>query len=118
MNNCYLWKHVVTSIVHDDWGGFYDHLATTVDAFNNTNGFRVPALCVGAYCTNAVNYTAFTFESTLKYLEVQYGIPALNARDAAAKDLCTSIGGMVDSSVSNPPLAAAARRTRAEGDQP
>jgi phospholipase C len=108
MANPYLWTHSVIFIFHDDWGGFYDHIVPTVDAFNVTQGFRVPAMCVGAFCTNAVITTNFNFESALKCVEVQYGLAAIGARDAAANDICTSVGGMVNLALSNATLGGSA----------
>ena len=112
MNNSYLWRHSVVFIFSDDWGGFYDHLAPSVSAGTWNNGFRVPAMCVGAYCTNAVNTTVFTFESALKCLEVQYGLSAVGTRDSAANDLCTSAGGMVNLALANATLSGRLARAR------
>lgn len=104
MSNTYLWRHSVVFIMHDDWGGFYDHIAPSQDAQSWTNGFRVPFICVGAYCANSVNTTTFTFESLMKCVEVQYSLTAINSRDSAANDVCTSSGGMVNLSLANAPL--------------
>jgi phospholipase C len=104
MNNSYLWKHSVIFVFHDDWGGFYDHLSPTLDSINLTKGPRVPTLCVGAYCTNGIITTPFTFESMLKCVEVQYGLSSLNANDSNANDICTSAGGMVNLALANAPL--------------
>ena len=104
MNNSYLWKHSVIFIVWDDFGGFYDHIAPAQDSMNFETGFRVPFLCVGAYCNNAVNTTTFRFESMLKCVENQFGLSALNGNDANANDVCTSAGGMVNLSLANAPL--------------
>ncbi len=101
LNNSYLKKHSVVFLLWDDWGGFHDHLAPKLDLLNYTNGIRVPALCIGPFCKNAVNKTVFTFSSLLKCIETQYGLAPINSSDSAAHDICTGAGGMVDLSLSS-----------------
>jgi phospholipase C len=69
LNNPYLYDNTLIFLWWDDFGGFYDHMAPTVDAQNWRNGFRVPLLCIGRYCKNQVNHTEFTFESILAMTE-------------------------------------------------
>jgi hypothetical protein len=108
MTNLYCWKHSVIFIMWDEWGGFYDHVAPPQDSLGYTTGFRVPFLCVSAYCTPGINNTTLSFSSLLRCLEIQYNLTPINSSDGTANDVCTSPGGMVNFALYNPPLPAAA----------
>jgi hypothetical protein len=116
MNNPYLWNNTLLFIFWDDYGGFYDHLAPTVDNVDWRNGFRVPLICVGKYCKTEVVHTEFVFESTLKCIENVFGTGRLpgNLFDSTANDLCTGCHagpgctghrntGMIDLTLNDPP---------------
>ena len=115
--NGYLWNNTLIFILWDDFGGFYDHMAPTVDGQDWRNGFRVPMICVGKYCKNQVNHTEFTFESALKMVENMFANGARlpgSLYDSTANDLGTGClagssctghtgTGMVDLTLSNSP---------------
>ena len=106
MTNTYTWQHSVIFLVWDDWGGFYDHIAPSVAANDMTNGFRVPMLCIGAYCKHAINTTVYTFDAALSCIEHNFSVSNLGLGDATAPNLCANGGAtsMVDLSIANPPL--------------
>jgi phospholipase C len=72
---------------YDDWGGWYDHVvppAVDQDGY----GFRTPALLVSPYARRGfVDHTQIDFTSQLKFIEQNWGLRPLTARDAAANGL-------------------------------
>lgn len=118
MNNSYLWSVSQVFIVWDDFGGFYDHVAPTLDKQDWRNGFRVPVLSIGRYAKNGFINTPFVFESMLACVENMFlrgtRLPG-GLFDGTAYDLCTGCvagpgctghngNGMVDLTLSNSPL--------------
>jgi phospholipase C len=79
------WKSSAFLYAYDDWGGWYDHVRPPrVDA--NGYGFRVPALLVSPYARRGViDHTRLDFTSILAFIEHNWRIPPLAARDARAK---------------------------------
>jgi phospholipase C len=77
-SSAFLWSY-------DDWGGWYDHVTPPqVDAFGY--GFRAPALLVSAYARKGyVDSTELDFTSGLKFIEKNWDMPPLAARDRRAK---------------------------------
>jgi phospholipase C len=75
---------------YDDWGGWYDHVAPPkVDAFGL--GFRVPALLVSPYAKRgSVNHTQLDHTSALKFIESNWGLAPLSARDTRANNLLSA----------------------------
>ena len=69
---------------YDDWGGWYDHVKPPqVDPYGY--GFRVPALLVSPWARHGyVDHTQLDFTSMLKFIEENWGLAPLAARDAAA----------------------------------
>lgn len=104
MFNPYLWNNTVVFITWDDWGGFYDHLAPSVDRQSWRVGIRVPLICVSKYCKNQITHTTFYFESLLKCIEDTFSVSPINSIDAGANDVCTGSTGMVDLTLNNAPL--------------
>lgn len=103
MNNPYLWSNSTMFITWDDFGGFADHLAPTQDAYNWTNGLRVPLLCVGRFCLPQITTTVFTPASFLKCIESTFNVAALiSTVDGSANDACFASGGMMSLSQNNP----------------
>jgi phospholipase C len=74
-------------ITWDDYGGFYDHVAPPqVDQYGL--GPRVPALIVSPYAhAGFVDHTPYEFCSVLHFIEDQFKLPPLTARDHQANDL-------------------------------
>jgi phospholipase C len=74
-NSVFLWSY-------DDWGGWYDHVVPPqVDSIGY--GFRVPALMVSAYARKGyIDSTQLDFSSDLKFIEQNWNIQPLAARDA------------------------------------
>jgi phospholipase C len=86
MNSQY-WKNTLIVVLWDDYGGFYD---TVVPPSVDPNGlsFRCPALIVSAYAKpDYLDHTVYSFESTLKFIEWNWNLPALTSRDANANNL-------------------------------
>ncbi|HEX5478716.1 MAG TPA: alkaline phosphatase family protein [Dehalococcoidia bacterium] len=81
------WPNSAFLLTYDDWGGWYDHVAPpAVDA--NGYGFRVPAILVSPYArVGAIDHTQFDFTSILRFIEDNYGLAPLTARDASAKSI-------------------------------
>lgn len=83
-------------IVWDDFGGFYDHVPPpSVDSYGL--GPRVPMLIISPYARlNAngqpgyISHTQYEFSSVLKFIEEDFGLSPLTARDADANDTTDS----------------------------
>jgi phospholipase C len=78
------WKDSSFMWTYDDWGGWYDHVKPPrVDRYGY--GFRAPALLVSAYAKKGfVDHTTLDFTSELAFIEHNWGLKPLAARDAAA----------------------------------
>ena len=78
------WKDSAFLYSYDDWGGWYDHVAPPkVDAAGY--GFRVPALLVSPYARKGhVDHSQLDQTAGIKFIEENYGLKPLAARDAAA----------------------------------
>jgi phospholipase C len=81
------WQNTALVITWDDYGGFYDHVAPPqVDQYGL--GPRVPALIVSPYAhAGFVDHTPYEFCSVLHFIEDQFKLPPLTARDHQANDL-------------------------------
>ncbi len=81
------WNDSAMFITWDDFGGFYDHVAPTqIDKFGL--GFRVPLLVVSPYAKPGFVYKEQTeFSSVLKFIESNWDLPALTARDGNSPDM-------------------------------
>jgi len=104
--------NTVLMVTFDEWGGFYDHVPpprvtddtdpATVDHTGDGTtptdgrlipdytqlGFRVPAIVVSNLAPPVVEHTGpYEHASTLKLIESTFGLPALTARDAHARNL-------------------------------
>jgi phospholipase C len=84
------WPDAALMLSYDDWGGWYDHVAPPqVDEFGL--GFRVPALLVSAYAKRGhIDHTPLEHTSMLKFIERNWGLEPLAARDAAANDFLSA----------------------------
>jgi phospholipase C len=95
-----LWSKTALLITYDEWGGFFDHVAppSLPDSFvptaqeeHNTAGFRVPTYLVSPFAPRGkVAHGQFDHSSLLKLVEWRFGLPALNVRDAAARNPATA----------------------------
>lgn len=84
------WQSTAFMWTYDDWGGWYDHVPPPkVDEFGY--GFRAPALLVSAYAKKGhIDSTTLDFTSMLKFIETNWNIEPLTARDAAANNILTA----------------------------
>jgi phospholipase C len=85
------WDSSVEVITWDDWGGWYDHVPPpVVDA--DGYGFRVPALIISPYSRNGtIDNTTYDFTSVLKFIEDNWGLQPLTARDATANSIANAL---------------------------
>ncbi len=79
-SSAFLWTY-------DDWGGWYDHvIPPQVDEFGF--GYRAPTLLISPYAKRGhVESATLDFTSGLKFIENNWGVEPLAARDAAANDI-------------------------------
>lgn len=84
------WDSSAFMWTYDDWGGWYDHVRPpSVDAYGY--GFRAPALLVSPYARPGhVDHTTIDFTSQLAFIEHNWGVAPLAARDAAAQDITSA----------------------------
>jgi phospholipase C len=94
------WDSSVWIVSWDDWGGWYDHVRppqVDVDGL----GLRVPAIIVSPYARRGLlDNTTYDFTSILRFIELNWSVAPLTARDATAN----SIGAALD--LSQEPLPA------------
>jgi phospholipase C len=85
------WSNSMFVLTWDDWGGWYDHVVPPqVDA--NGLGLRVPALIISPYAIPGhVDHTQYEFTSILKFIEDNWGVAPLTARDASANSLAAAL---------------------------
>jgi phospholipase C len=90
------WEQTLLVILHDEHGGFYDHVtppaATSPDAFTSLFGFdryglRVPAVLVSAFIAKGtIDHRTFDHTSIPATLKQIFKLPSfLTKRDAAAQ---------------------------------
>jgi phospholipase C len=81
------WTSSAFLLTYDSSGGWYDHVRPPrVDRWGY--GFRVPALLVSAYAKRGhVNHTTLDFTSILAFIERNWRLQPLTARDRRAKSL-------------------------------
>jgi phospholipase C len=85
------WSSSLFVLTWDDWGGWYDHVPPPqVDA--NGYGMRVPALFVSPYAPpGRIDSTTYDFTSILRFVEDNWGLQPMTARDAAANSVGTAL---------------------------
>jgi phospholipase C len=86
------WKNTVLVVNYDEWGGFFDHVppprGPDVQPLFERRGFRVPALIVSPFARRKnVAHDIYDHTSVLKMIEWRWGLPPLQPRDAAARNL-------------------------------
>lgn len=81
------WNSTAIFLTWDEWGGFYDHVKPPQkDKFGV--GFRVPLLTISPYAKQGVvDHHEGEFDSVLRFIEENWGVPALTARDRGASNL-------------------------------
>lgn len=94
-----LWKSTLLVVVHDEHGGFYDHMHPPKGAVNPEDkaswhestfeqlGVRVPALLVSPFVKKGVEKTQFDHTSLLKYLKDKWELGSLGKRVDAANSV-------------------------------
>jgi phospholipase C len=82
-----MWKDTAIFVTWDDYGGFYDHVPPPqVDDFGF--GIRVPLLLISPYARSGyVDHTLGEFSSVLRFIEDNWGLSPLTARDRDAQNL-------------------------------
>ncbi len=85
------WGSSVFVEAWDDWGGWYDHvIPPQVDG--DGYGFRVPALIISPYARHGtIDNTTYDFTSILKFIEDNWSLPPLTARDATANSIANAL---------------------------
>lgn len=83
------WEKTAFIVTYDDWGGWYDHVPPPkVDEYGY--GFRVPALMVSPYAKQgAIDSTELDYTSILKFIEENWDLEPLTARDAGANSIAS-----------------------------
>ena len=84
------WKNTMIVVMWDDFGGFFDVMKPPVVPQYGL-GFRAPALIISPYSRQGIDNNIYSFESTLKFIDDNWGISPLNARVAAANDISTAL---------------------------
>jgi phospholipase C len=81
------WNSTAIFIMWDDWGGWYDHVVPqSID--NMGPGFRVPLIVVSPYAKHGyVSHQVYETASLLTFMEKNFRLSNLGARDATANDL-------------------------------
>jgi phospholipase C len=79
------WNSTAVFITWDDCGCFYDHVNPL--QYSPTWGIRVPVIIAGPYVkAGFTDSNPTSFAGILAYVEHTFGLPAMNADDAAAYD--------------------------------
>ncbi|HEY2814458.1 MAG TPA: alkaline phosphatase family protein [Acidimicrobiales bacterium] len=108
VRNSPAWDKTVLVVNFDEWGGFFDHVHPpqvvddTVKAEKTPAGapvpdytqlgFRVPCIVASPWSAQQVyNDGPFEHTSVLNMIEWRWGLPALTARDANAKNLAETL---------------------------
>jgi phospholipase C len=81
-----VWRSAAVFITYDEGGGFWDHVSPPV---KSTYGYgtRTPMVIVSAYARRGVYSKQSTNMSVLAFVQHIFGLPALNAANAAQNDL-------------------------------
>ncbi len=84
------WDSSAFILAYDDWGGWYDHVTPTqVDQYGY--GPRVPVILVSPYAkAGYIDHTVLDFTSVLKFIEQNWNISPLAARDGNANNFSSA----------------------------
>ena len=111
-----LWPKTAVFITWDDWGGWYDHVDPPVieswtDGTPFYPGGRVGCLVISPYARRGyISKLQHTHVSIVKFCEVTFGLPTLNARDAASDGMEDCFDFTAAPNVSPPPRGTAPPR--------
>jgi phospholipase C len=85
------WNSSLFALTWDDWGGWYDHvIPPQVDG--DGYGFRVPAIFVSPYARRGtIDNTTYDFTSILRFIEDNWSLQPLTARDATANSIANAL---------------------------
>lgn len=84
------WNSSMFMVTYDDWGGWYDHVSPPV-VDDQGYGFRVPAFLVSAYARKGyIDSTVLDYTSILKFIEDNWSLAPLAARDAKANSIASA----------------------------
>ena len=96
------WATTAIFITWDDWGGWFDHVSPPLkdtwkgagpahsSSYTNTQfsyGSRVGCLVLSPYSKRGISKVFHSHVSLVKFCETTFGLPPLNARDAASDDM-------------------------------
>lgn len=85
------WKNTLIVLTWDDFGGFYDHVVPPTQDHISL-GPRVPTILISPYArAHTIDHHTLTFTSILKFIEDDFRLPALTARDRTAPSLLSSL---------------------------
>lgn len=85
------WKDTLIVLTWDDFGGFYDHVAPPRLDYISL-GLRVPTILISPFARrNFIDHHTLEFDSILKFIENDFGLPPLTQRDRNARSLITSL---------------------------
>jgi hypothetical protein len=85
------WQSTLIVLTWDDFGGFYDHVVPPIKDHISL-GPRVPTILISPYArAGYVDHHTMDFTSVLQFIEQNYGLPALTARDRTAPTLLSSL---------------------------
>jgi phospholipase C len=119
------WGNTLLVVNYDEWGGFFDHVAPATapdarpDLGTQLRGFRTPCLMVSPRARrHHVAHDVYDHTSVLKMIEWRWGLPALTARDAAARNIAEVLdfGAAPDVTAPHWPVPAAVSTPCAVGD--
>ncbi len=80
VGNSQYWSNTAIFVTWDDWGGWYDHVPPSAIHNNYEYGFRVPLIVISPYAkAGYVSHVAHHFGSILKFVETNWGLPAIGA---------------------------------------
>jgi phospholipase C len=85
------WPNSAFLLTYDSSGGWYDHVAPPTEQ-GAALGLRVPTLLISPYATpGLVDHAQLDSASVLKFIETNWSLTPLTARDAGATDLATAL---------------------------
>ncbi len=90
------WNSTLIIVMWDDYGGYYDGVTppkiATLGGQQTGLAFRVPGLIVSPYSKQGyIDHTVYDFESTMKFLEWNFGLKNLTYRDGNANNLLPAL---------------------------